>query len=215
MSGQAFTKNPFSQRKFLQSSVLPLACGLVGAPLQAVGQAMKPMTKRMPTAAESKAVRDYHAKSHGYLFEEDFRDRAAFDSRWTVYQDNRSDLLACRTAKSRALSADGLSINTVNADHCTAKWSTGETPSVRPHCLVPQHGDTSKSCAICSVLGPTATPWSRRSATHHCIGQRATEISKRSKSLLKQALTQGWRTTKVDFRSTLRINMAKALMCHI
>jgi hypothetical protein len=127
MSGQAFTKNPFSQRKFLQSSVLPLACGLVGAPLQAVGQAMKPMTKRMPTAAESKAMRDYHAKSHGYLFEEDFRDRAAFDSRWTVYQDNRSDLLACRTAKSLALSADGLSINTVNADHCTAKWSTGET----------------------------------------------------------------------------------------
>lgn len=131
MSEQAFTRNPFSRRKFLQSSALSLAYGLVGAPLQAVGQILKPMAKRMPTAAESAAVRDYHAKSHGYLFEEDSRDRAAFDSRWTVYQDNRSDLLACRTAKSLAVLADGLSINTVGADHCPlGKQFGGALPAV-------------------------------------------------------------------------------------
>ena len=126
MGEQAFAKSLVSRRNILQSGALLLACGAVGVPLNAVAQTMKPMTKRMPTAAESEAVRDYHAKRTGYLFEESFRDRSALESKWTVYHDDRSDLMACRTEKSLAISPKGLSINTVNADHCTAKWSTGQ-----------------------------------------------------------------------------------------
>jgi beta-glucanase (GH16 family) len=126
MSKRAFTKTTFPRRNFLQSGVLSLGCSVFGVPLEAFGQTMKPMAKRMPTAAESEAVRDYHAKRSGYLFEESFQDRAAFESRWTVFLDNRSDLLACRTADSLAISGEGLSINTVSANHCTAKWSTGQ-----------------------------------------------------------------------------------------
>lgn len=129
MSNQTFENKPASRRDVLRSGALLLACGAAGVPLDVFGQSMRPMTKRMPTAAESEAVREYHAKRTGYLFEEGFRDNATFERNWMVYHDDRSDLIACRTAKSLSISAKGLNINTVDADHCTAKWSTGQIVS--------------------------------------------------------------------------------------
>jgi beta-glucanase (GH16 family) len=90
---------------------------------------MKPMLKRNPTANERDAVHEHHTRGSRMLFQDDFRNRAAFAENWTVFTDNRPDLKACRTTQSISTSEKGLAIKTVAADHCIAKWSTGEIVS--------------------------------------------------------------------------------------
>lgn len=87
------------------------------------------MVKRNPTASERQLVHNYHFKGTNLLFADDFQHRATFEKDWTIFTDNRSDLLACRTEKSLTTTEKGLAINTVAADHCFAKWSTGEIVS--------------------------------------------------------------------------------------
>jgi beta-glucanase (GH16 family) len=123
------TKSLMSRRHFLRNGALSVACLAAPSGLTAYAQKMTPMVKRNPTAAEWQAVHDYHTKGANILFEGDFRSQASIEKNWTIFTDNRSDLLACRTAKSLATSDKGLAINTVAADHCFAKWSTGEIVS--------------------------------------------------------------------------------------
>jgi len=118
-----------SRRHFLGMGALSLGYCAVTDHFLAYGQKMTPMVKRNPTAAECEAVHNCHAKNDGILFHEDFRNRASFEENWNVFTDNRSDLMACRTAKSLSTSDKGLAINTVAADHCFAKWSTGQIVS--------------------------------------------------------------------------------------
>ena len=119
-------ENPVSRRQFLMGGILSVA-GLAGLrSAVAHTQHMTPMVKRNPTDAERQAVHDYHTKGAKILFQDDFRSQAEFEKNWTVFTDNRSDLKACRTEKSLVISDQGLLIKTVPADHCTAKWSTGE-----------------------------------------------------------------------------------------
>lgn len=120
------TTPQISRRRFLQSSVSSLACYAMSHTLVAHAQKMTTMVKREPNAAEKQAVQDYHAKGTRVLFQDDFRSSAAFEKNWTVFSDDRPDLKACRTAKSLSISSSGLAIRTVAADHCAAKWSTGE-----------------------------------------------------------------------------------------
>ena len=126
MTDNGIIRSPGSRRQFLKSGALFMAsvAGLRSA--AAYAQRMTPMVKRNPTAAERQMVHDYHTKGTKILFQSDFRSQTEFEKNWTVFTDNRSDLKACRTAKSLSISDQGLSINTVAADHCIAKWSTGE-----------------------------------------------------------------------------------------
>ena len=119
-------QSPASRRQFLKTGVLGMAffAGLRSAAANA--QRMTPMVKRNPTDAERQAVHDYHTKGNKILFEDDFRSQTEFEKNWTVFTDNRSDLLACRTEKSLFITDKGLLIRTIPADHCIAKWSTGE-----------------------------------------------------------------------------------------
>lgn len=129
MKNYETTKSQTSRRHFLRSGALFTAGLAAPSGLTAYGQKMTPMVKRDPTATERQAVHDYHAKGTKILFQDDFRNHASFEENWTVFTDNRSDLLACRTTKSLATSDKGLAINTIAADHCFAKWSTGEIVS--------------------------------------------------------------------------------------
>lgn len=115
-----------SRRQFLKGGVLSMACLAGFRPAIAYAQQMTPMAKRNPTDAERQAVHDYHSKGDKILFQDDFRSQAEFEKNWTVFTDNRSDLKACRTAKSLFITDEGLKIRTVAVDNCIAKWSTGE-----------------------------------------------------------------------------------------
>jgi len=115
-----------SRRRFLKASAFSLAYFAGTGHFSAYAQRMVPMVKRSPTDAEREAVHDYHTTGSRVLFQEDFRDPSAFEKNWTVFTDNRSDLMACRTAKSLATTDKGLEINTIAADHCFARWSTGQ-----------------------------------------------------------------------------------------
>jgi len=119
-------ESALSRRRFLKAAALSAGYFAATDHFFAFGQRMTPMVKRNPTAAELEAVHDYHATGSRIVFQEDFRDRAAFEKNWTVFTDNRSDLMACRTEKSLSTSEKGLAINTITADHCFAKWSTGQ-----------------------------------------------------------------------------------------
>jgi beta-glucanase (GH16 family) len=126
MTDQPMTYSQISRRRFLKSGALTMAClAGHGSPI-AYAQRMAPMAKRNPTSAERDTVKNLHAKAANILFQDDFKNQATYENNWTVFTDNRSDLMACRTAKSLSVSSNGLAIETVPADHCHAKWSTGE-----------------------------------------------------------------------------------------
>ncbi len=116
----------FSRRSFLKTGTSSLAYLAGTCGLTAYGQTMTPMAKRAPTAAERQTVHDLHANGAKVLFQDDFRSQTAFEKNWTIFTDDRPDLKACRTAKSLSITSEGLAIDTVKADHCIAKWSTGE-----------------------------------------------------------------------------------------
>ena len=116
---------PSTRRSFLRTAgAFSLAC--LAGPGMTFAQKMTPMLKRSPTEAEKNTVHEYHVRGAKVLFEDGFRNQAAFEKNWTVFTDDRSDLLACRTAKSLSITDDGLKIETVKADHCKAQWSTGQ-----------------------------------------------------------------------------------------
>ena len=116
----------FSRRNFLKTSASSLAYLAGTRGLTAYGQTMTPMAKREPTAAERQTVHDLHTKGAKVIFQDDFRSQTAFDKNWTIFTDDSPDLKACRTAKSLSISSAGLASETVKAEHCSAKWSTGE-----------------------------------------------------------------------------------------
>jgi hypothetical protein len=126
MKHDGIPQSQSSRRQFLRNSALSMAYVAGSRSLPGYAQRMTTMVKRDPTAAERQAVQDYHTKGAKILFQDGFRDQTAFEKHWMVFTDDRSDLLACRTSKSLSLSSKGLAIHTVAADHCRAKWSTGE-----------------------------------------------------------------------------------------
>jgi beta-glucanase (GH16 family) len=116
---------PSTRRIFLRTAAaFSLSC--LAAPGMTFAQKMTPMLKRSPTEAEKNAVHEYHVRGAKVLFEDGFQSQAAFEKNWTVFTDDRSDLLACRTAKTLSITDDGLKIETVKADHCKEQWSTGQ-----------------------------------------------------------------------------------------
>lgn len=125
-----------TRRKLLGAGALAMVGFAESCRRPALAQTMTPMVKRDPTDAERKVVRDYHTRGAKVLFEDNFQSRAKFEENWTVFTDNRSDLKACRTAQSLAISDKGLAINTIKAEHCIAPWSTGEIVSKQAF----QHG---------------------------------------------------------------------------
>ena len=90
------------------------------------GQTMPKMLKRTPSDAEVEQVRRLHMQPTRILFQDDFKDEAAFSRNWSAFKDDRSDLKACRTEASLSVSLDGLKIDTIAATHCKARWSTGQ-----------------------------------------------------------------------------------------
>jgi beta-glucanase (GH16 family) len=121
----ALPSHPTRERVLKLGLASLASCAALGN-LPASAQTMTPLPKRAPTDAERQAVRAYHTKSTNVVFQDDFRDSAAFATNWAPYSDDNSRLKACRTPQSLSVSSDGLAIKTISVDHCKTPWSTGE-----------------------------------------------------------------------------------------
>jgi beta-glucanase (GH16 family) len=87
--------------------------------------------KRAATAADSARIAALQSRQSGMLFFDNFADPADLERNWSVFTDDRSDLMACRSADSLHPGPSGLQIATVQASHCHDRWSTGEIISKR------------------------------------------------------------------------------------
>jgi beta-glucanase (GH16 family) len=87
--------------------------------------------KRAATAADSARIAALQGRQSGVLFFDHFADPADLARNWSVFTDDRSDLMACRSADSLHPGRSGLQIETVQASHCHDRWSTGEIISKR------------------------------------------------------------------------------------
>jgi beta-glucanase (GH16 family) len=87
--------------------------------------------KRAATAADSARIAALQSRQSGMLFFDNFADPADLERNWSVFTDDRSDLMACRSADSLHPGSSGLQIATVQASHCHDRWSTGEIISKR------------------------------------------------------------------------------------
>jgi beta-glucanase (GH16 family) len=87
--------------------------------------------KRAATAADSARIAALQSRQSGVLFFDNFADPADLERNWSVFTDDRSDLMACRSADSLHPGPSGLQIATVQASHCHDRWSTGEIISKR------------------------------------------------------------------------------------
>lgn len=123
---RAFSTTPrLTRRNLIAASFV----GSVFAAMPGLAQAQVAAllgTKRAPTPADSQALAAYQASQTGVQFFDDFSSQASLQDNWTVYTDDRPDLLACRSADSLAPGPGGLTINTTAATHCHDKWSTGQ-----------------------------------------------------------------------------------------
>jgi beta-glucanase (GH16 family) len=87
--------------------------------------------KRAATVADSARIAALQSRQSGMLFFDNFADPADLERNWSVFTDDRSDLMACRSADSLHPGPSGLQIATVQASHCHDRWSTGEIISKR------------------------------------------------------------------------------------
>jgi hypothetical protein len=85
-------------------------------------------TRRAVTPADRALIARYRS-GRAAAFSTGFNNDGEFRSQWLVQLDDRSDLKSCRQPASVAVSPTGLTLKTLNATGCHARYSTGSVLS--------------------------------------------------------------------------------------